>query len=272
MAKRSPHAIRCLVSDLSGTIIDHGSCAPAGVFVSLMARHGIQITFAQARGPMGLHKRDHLAALLELPDVKDAWKDIHGKKHDQADIDALYSEFVPLHLETLPEYGDLIPGVVDTAKDLKKRGIKIATSTGYDRQMMNMVLRDAKKAGFTPDAAFCTEDVPFGRPAPWMIYRAMETFNVYPAGYVIKIGDTIPDIDAGLNAGCWTVGVTRTGNMLGLRENEVTKLEPEDLEERLDAATTAFEGEGAHYVVESFADLPGVIDDIETKLADDGRP
>lgn len=272
MAKRSPHAIRCLVADLSGTIIDHGSCAPAGVFVSLLARHAIQITFAQARGPMGLHKREHLAALLELPDVKDAWKDIHGKKPAESDIDALYAEFVPLHLETLPEYGDLIPGVVETAQQLRKRGIKIATSTGYDRQMMKVVLRDAKKGGFAPDAAFCTQDVPFGRPAPWMIYRAMETFNIYPARYVVKVGDTIPDIDAGLNAGCWTVGVTRTGNMLGLRESEVDKLDSEDLLERLDAATTAFEGEGAHYVVETFSELPEVIDDIETKLAEGGRP
>lgn len=272
MAKRSPHAIRCVVADLSGTIVDHGSCAPAGVFVTLLARHGIQITFAQARGPMGMHKREHLEALLDLPDVKDAWKDIHGKRPSNADVDALYAEFVPLHLETLPEYGDLIPGVIETAQELRKRDIKIATSTGYDRRMTEVVLREAKKGGFEPDAAFCTEDVPFGRPAPWMIYRAMERFNVYPARHVVKVGDTIPDIDAGLNAGCWTVGVTRTGNMLGLREHEVRKLDREELDERLDAATTAFEGEGAHYVVESFAELCDVIDDIESKLAEGGTP
>lgn len=272
MPKPSPNAVRCVVADLSGTIIDHGSCAPAGAFVSLLARHGIQITFAQARGAMGLDKRDHLAALLDLPDVRDAWKDIHGKKPGPADVDALFGEFVPLHVDTLAEYGDLVPGVVQATESLRKRGIKIAISTGYDREMMHVVLEAARRGGFEPDAAFCTDDVPFGRPAPWMIYRAMETFNVYPARYAVKIGDTIPDIDAGLNAGCWTVGVTKTGNMLGLRESEVEKLDPEDLEERLDAAATAFEGEGAHYVVESFADLPEVIEDIETELAEGARP
>lgn len=272
MAKRSSNAIRCVVADLSGTIVDHGSCAPAGAFVALLARHGVQITYAQARGSMGLSKPDHLAALLDLPEVRETWKGIHGKKPGKADVEALFADFVPLHVETLRDYGDLIPGVADTAAALRKRGIKIAVTTGYDREMMATVLREAARQGFEPDAAFCSDDVAFGRPAPWMIYRALETFNVYPARFAVKIGDTIPDIDAGLNAGCWTVGVTRTGNMLGLRESEVDKLDPEDLAERLDAATTAFEGEGANYVVESFTDLPDVIEDIEAELSEGASP
>ena len=65
-----------------------------------------------------------------------------------------------------------------------------------------------------------------------MIYRLMEELNVCPPGAVVKVGDTIADIESGLNAGVWSVGVTQTGNMLGLSEKECTELSLDELNDR----------------------------------------
>lgn len=207
--------IRAVITDLAGTTVDFGSCAPAGAFAELFARQGVTVTPEQARGPMGLHKRDHIAALATLPGVSAQWEQQHGSPCGEEDIDAIYEAFIPLQVACLPKFADLIPGVLDTVKALREQDIAVAATTGYNREMLTTVLDGARSQGFEPDAAVCAEDVPAGRPAPWMNHRAMEALGVFPREGVIAIGDTLPDIEAGLNAGVWTVGVTATGNKIG---------------------------------------------------------
>ena len=98
----------------------------------------------------------------------------------------------------------------------RKADASLALELGVDIGIEGLAEQD-----FVPDAAVCAADVPAGRPAPWMIYRAMELLGVYPPQAVVAIGDTIADIEAGLNAGVWAMGVTRTGNMLGLAQEDV---------------------------------------------------
>lgn len=258
--------VKAVISDLAGTTVDFGSCAPAGAFVALFERHGIEVTSADARGPMGIHKKDHIQAMLEMPHVAQQWSRVHGQPWTPNDLEMLYQAFIPMQLEALPKYGDVIPGVVETVSELRSRGIPVAVNTGYNREMLGVVLRKAHEGGFVPDAAACAADVPKGRPAPWMIFRLMEELDVYPPRAVVKIGDTIADIEAGLNAGVWTVGVTKTGNLVGLTEDELEKLSPEESQEKVANATQAFKSAKAHYVIDSFAGLPGVIADIESKL------
>ncbi len=248
--------IKAVISDLAGTTVDFGSCAPAGAFVELFARHNIQATAAEARGPMGIHKRDHIRTMLDMPTLSKQWIGVHGKAWTERDLDDLYEEFIPMTLEALPRYSRVIPGIVEAVGKLRAQGVKIGVSTGYNNEMLRIVLEKAAEGGFVPDAAICAADVPKGRPAPWMIFRLMEVLDVYPPTAVIKIGDTIADIEDGRNAGVWTVGVTRTGNLVGLTEAELNALAPDEQARRIAAAREQLLAAGAHCVVDSFADLP----------------
>jgi phosphonoacetaldehyde hydrolase len=254
--------IKAVICDLAGTTVDFGSCAPAGAFVELFQRHGIEATTAQAREPMGVHKRDHIQAMLEMPDISERWTRVHGKAWTPGDLESLFEEFVPMQLECLPRYSTVIPGVVEAAKTLGNRGIKVGVNTGYNNEMLDVVLQKAAEAGFVPNAATCAVNVPQGRPAPWMIFQLMERLDVYPPAAVVKVGDTIADIKAGLNAGVWTVGVTKTGSLVGLTQAELEALAPEELERRVASAEEKFKQTGAHYVIASVADLPGIIEQI----------
>jgi len=264
--------VRALITDLAGTAVDYGSCAPAGAFVELFRRHGVAIDAVQARGPMGLEKKDHIRVLSRLPEVAARWVAVHDAGCTEEDVEKLYREFIPLQLEVLPRYSRVIPGVLEAAAELAKRGVRLGATTGYNREMMETVLREVARKGFVPESAVCASDVAAGRPAPWMNFRCMEALGVFPPEAVVTIGDTVPDIDAGLNAGVWTIGVTRTGNMLGLSEEEERALSPEDLRSRLEAAAGRMRAAGAHFVIEGFAQCLPVIDEIERRLREGGRP
>jgi phosphonoacetaldehyde hydrolase len=258
--------VKAVISDLAGTTVDFGSCAPAGAFVELFRRHGIEATTADARGPMGIHKKDHIQAMLQMPHIVKQWRRAHGHDWTGDDLEALYQKFIPMQLEALPKYGDVIPDVVQAVEQLRRRDIPVAVNTGYNREMLDIVLRKAAEGNFVPDAALCAFDVPKGRPAPWMVFRLMEPLAVYPPAAVVKVGDTIADIEEGLNAGVWTVGVTQTGNLIGLTQAELEALDRSELEKRTQAAERTFMEAGAHYVIESFADMPTVVEQIESRL------
>lgn len=255
----SPSRIRLVVADLAGTTVDFGSSAPAGVFVALFARHGVAVSETEARGPMGTAKRDHIAALAALPRVAAAWREQHAAEFTEADLDRLYAEFIPLQLEVLPAFGDLVPGTVAAATALRALGVKVAVTTGYDTAMMKIVLDGAARQGFVPDAAVCASDVAAGRPAPWMIYRAMEACGVWPPHAVVAVGDTIADIEAAVNAGVRAVGVTATGNMLGLSQAAHDALAPAERAERLAAAAERMRAAGADAVIEGVGELPALL-------------
>jgi phosphonoacetaldehyde hydrolase len=88
---------------------------------------------------------------------------------------------------------------------------------------------------------------------------------------MIKIGDTISDIEEGLNAGMWTIGIARTGNMIGLTAEELAALPAAEQAARLDAARRKLSEAGAHYVADAVADcIP--LEQIEERLAKGERP
>ena len=96
--------------------------------------------------------------------------------------------------------------------------------------------------------------------------------RVYPFEACVKVDDTLPGIDEGLNAGMWTIGLARTGNELGLNAEEIARLEPGVLQARLERARTRLHQSGAHYVVDGIWDVPAVLDDINARLARGERP
>jgi len=264
--------LKAVILDWAGTIVDYGSCAPAGVFVEVFARYGVPITMEQARAPMGSEKRAHIAAIAAMPEVADAWKRAHDRPCTDADIDTMYAEFVPLQIESLPRFADLIPGTIEAVAEFRKRGLKIGTTTGYNAEMMRVLGAEAARRGFEPDSIVSSDMVPEGRPAPWMALKAAALMGVYPMSAIVKIGDTIPDIHEGLNAGMWTIAVAATGNEMGLSEAAAVALPDVDRAERLTRAYGRLQDAGAHYVVDGIAETPPVLDLIEARLAQGERP
>ena len=264
--------LKAIILDWAGTIVDYGSCAPAGVFVEVFARHGVPITMPQARAPMGSEKRAHIAAIAAMPEVAEAWQRANSRTCTDKDIDAMYREFVPLQIESLPRFADLIPGIMEAVAEFRERGLMIGTTTGYNAEMMRVLAAEAARRGFEPDSIVSSDMVPEGRPAPWMALKAAALMGIYPMSAIVKIGDTIPDIHEGLNAGMWTIAVAATGNELGLSQPEAEALPADEREQRIARAHERLHSAGAHYVVDSIADVPPVLDQIVARLSEGDRP
>lgn len=265
--------LRLVIFDWAGTTVDHGCFAPVAPFQELFTSRGVELSVAEAREPMGLGKRDHILAILSMPEVAARWKQACGQLPTDAELDQMFmTEFAPRQLACIPDCSELIPGVLECAAWLRKRGIKIGATTGYFREASDLVVAAANRQGFQPDAYCSAGDVSAGRPAPWMIYRNMEALGVFPASAVIKVGDTVPDIREGLNAGTWSVGVAATGSDTGLTAAQLSSLAPADRNARVGAARYKLLAAGAHFVIDSVADLPDLIPKIEARLAAGERP
>lgn len=264
--------VQAAIFDWAGTTVDFGSRAPAGVFVDVFGRHGVEITMEQAREPMGTYKRVHLQRLLAMPSIARRWEAVHGRPSNEEDLETLFHEFIPLQVACLADYADVIPGCLETMAALRARGIKIGSTTGYNGEMMAVLSVEAKRRGYEPDAMVCMSDVPAGRPAPWMCLENAKRLGVFPLEAIVKVDDTTPGIDEGLNGGMWTIGIAKTGNELGLTEPEIAALPPDDYARLIQRAYARLAAAGAHYVVDGVADILPCIDDIERRLAAGEKP
>ena len=264
--------LQAVILDWAGTTVDFGSFAPTAVFLRLFEREGVPITAAHARLGMGLMKKDHLRSILELDDVRERWQEVHGVLPDERVVDAMYADFEPLQIECIADYAEPIPGLHETVSFVRRQGWKIGTTTGYTRPMMEALLPAAAERGYVPDAWVTPSDVPAGRPYPWMCYDLAIKLEVYPMSAIAKVGDTLPDIEEGLNAGMWTVGLALSGNMLGATLDEFAALTPDDISTRRVAILQRFYAAGAHFVVDTIADLPRVLDAINERLRRGEQP
>lgn len=264
--------LRAVVLDWAGTMVDHGSLAPMDVFVRSFAEFGVAITVEEARGPMGMAKRDHIAAVLRLPRVSAAWQDKHGAAPGESDIDRVYDVFVPMNVAVVSDFATLIDGAAEAARRIRGRGLKIGSTTGYTREIMAPLLPLAEAQGYAPDNLVCAGETAEGRPSPLMMYRTFLDLGVWPAWRVVKVDDTEVGIAEGLNAGCWTVGVALTGNAFGLSLEASEELDPEAFGARMESAIGKLTRAGAHFIIDSVADLDGILDEIEGALARGERP
>ena len=265
-------SIRLVVFDWAGTTVDHGSRAPLLPFMRAFATRGVELTPEEAREPMGLHKRDHIRALLQLPAVARQWHEKHGDDAGEDDVDELYRIFMPLQLEVIGEFTHLVPGLRDCVSRLRRQGIAIGATTGYFRAAAHRVYDAAAVQGYKPDYCVCAEEVPAGRPAPWMIFRIMKAAGVFPPASVVKVGDTVPDIGEGRAAGAWSVGVLRSSSEVGCTEAEWEALPRTEQDRRLANCREKLLSAGAHAVVETLAELPTLLNDIEARLGRGEKP
>ncbi|MGE0119742.1 MAG: phosphonoacetaldehyde hydrolase [Dongiaceae bacterium] len=264
--------IQAVLLDWAGTTMDFGCIAPAVVFVEVFKRKGVPISMEEARAPMGAHKRVHIERITQLESVRRRWKEAHGRLPNDPDIESMFTEFVPLQLKCLSEYSALIPGALDAVKALRKRGYRIGSTTGYTTEMMQINLADAKKQGYEPDSTVCASDVPHGRPYPYMCLQNVINLGVSPVESCVKIDDTRPGVEEGLNAGMWTIGLAVSGNEVGLSLAEWNKLPKPEQERLRQGAHTRMYQSGAHYVVDDITGIMPCIDDIEARLARGERP
>jgi len=242
--------IAAVIFDWAGTIVDFGCFAPVISIMETFEQRGVRLTLGQARGPMGLDKREHIRRLLEDKDICALWKNATGADPMQRDVDLLYEELEPHLALAVKRYS----------------GIRIGTTTGYLRPIMDTLAAEAARQGFAADAMVCPSDVPAGRPFPWMCFLNEIKLQVFPPRRVVKIGDTPSDIQEGLNAGMWAIGVSLTGNEAGLSKADVERLGAEELAARVREAEQHLRSSGAHYVTESVAGCREVLARIEERI------
>ena len=244
-----------VIFDWAGTMVDFGCVAPIAALVEAFARHGVALNETTARADMGKAKADHVRALLTYPQVASAWLAANGKAPGEADVAALMEDLGPLMRDAAAQAAELIPGAADTVAALRAAGLKIASSTGYTREMMAPVLARAAEQGYAPDHLLCSGETPQGRPSPLMIYRACADLGVWPLTRVVKVDDSEAGVTEGRNAGCFTVGLSASGNGVGLSREAFVALEPAERARRVDAATASLKAAGADVVIETVADL-----------------
>jgi phosphonoacetaldehyde hydrolase len=251
--------------DWAGTVVDHGSVAPVKALEDIFAAARVPVDRAVVRRFMGLAKKDHIRKILEEPEVAARWAEAYGERPVEDDVVRLYAAFEPQMMERLAGYAEVIPGAVETVAALRSRGIKVAGTTGYTRPMLERLEALAAEQGYRTDRSLVPEDAGGGRPYPWMIYKLALELEVYPLSRCVKIGDTVSDIEEGLNAGMWTIGLTRSGNSVGLTLADWENLEAGEKERMLALADAELKSAGAHYTVESIGEVLAVIEEIENR-------
>lgn len=261
--------IECVILDWAGTAVDYGCFAPVSAFVESFKRMGLTVTAAETRAHMGLTKIEEIRALFAIGHVRDAFREKYGREYTEDDIQVCYAEFQRLLFATLRHYSMPISNVIEVIDALRNRGIKVGSTTGYTREMMDIVIPAAAEHGYSVDNCVTADNLPAGRPQPYMIYKNMCDLAVPSRFSVVKYGDTISDIKEGVNAGVWSVGVILGSNELGLTEEEVNALPAEELKRRMQAVRNRMYAAGAHYVLDSIEELPALIDAIEARMNND---
>ncbi len=259
-------SLRAVMLDWAGTTVDHGSNAPVLALKTLFSKHAIDLAGSDARRDMGLLKRDHIRAILNLPNISQEWKLLKGHAPDETDVLSLFEEFGPLQMQIIAEHSQLIEGVIDVIAGWQRAGLKIGSTTGYTRAMLTPVMEQAAKGGYHPDASVCPDEVEAGRPAPWMLARNAQLLSVYPPSACVKIGDTISDIEEGRNAGMWTIGLTRTGNLVGLDHSDWQQLPEAEKQNVLAQAGKTMQSAGADFIAESLVECEPILRAIDDRV------
>ena len=253
-----PNTICAFILDWAGTTLDFGCHAPVVVFRKAFAELGVDVTDAEARGPMGMAKWDHLKAMLTMPTVAARFRARHGREGTDADVDAMYERFLPLQVEEVASHSTLVPGFLTLLRFLEARGTKIGSTTGYPKVVMERLVPLAKAQGYEPLCTLDATDVRHGRPKPWLIFRAMELLDASPAAQTVVVDDTPVGVRAGVAAGAFTVGVVDSANAMGLTLSDLERLKreaPNAYRERYAAVEREHLSAGASLVVPTIASL-----------------
>ncbi|BAK66379.1 phosphonoacetaldehyde hydrolase [Sphingobium sp. SYK-6] len=264
--------ITAAIFDWAGTVLDFGCIAPVAAFQEAFANARVPISEAEARGPMGAAKRTHIELILADKAVAGRWLAYHGKPSDEQDLDALYADFLRIDQVNCARYSALIPGALETIGALRERGIAIGSTTGYPRSIMDGLIPLAAAQGYEPDCCITVSDVTRGRPYPDMILANALALGLADVRGAIVVDDSPSGLTAGRAVGMWAIGILASGNEVGLSLEDWTALSADEQDAHRGRGLPVLARAGAHYVIDTIADLPPIIDAIEARLAGGERP
>lgn len=256
--------IEAVIFDWAGTTVDYGCFAPVQAFIEAFKEFDIEPTVAEVREPMGMLKWDHIHTMMQMPRITEEWKCVHGRMWDTKDVDAIYERSEKAIFKILHNFSTPKPFVLEAIEQLRAKGIKIGSTTGYTDEMMSYVVPAAKEQGYDPDAWFSPNSVNnMGRPYPYMVYKNMEALKVSSVDAVVKVGDTVADIKEGKSAGIISIGIVEGSSIMGLSEEEYEQLSDVEKEDNIRRVHKVYEGCGADYIIMNMSELPALIESME---------
>lgn len=264
--------VKGVIFDWAGTTVDYGCVGPVAVIQRLFKKKGIILTNEDVRKDMGLLKIDHLRLLIKIPSVRTQIEKTGLLKNEEEYIQNIYNDFEPEIKRVLPEYSSLVPNLKKTLEFLRTNQLKIGSTSGYTQEMMDILAPLAKTQGYSPDYWISSSQVPNGRPYPWMIYRNAEILGLNELHKVVKIGDTVSDINEGKNAGCWTIGLLEGSSEVGISLEERKSISIEKLNTLKQKAKKAYEQANADFIINSISEVPETIELIHDKILKGERP
>lgn len=260
------------IFDWAGTILDFGCIAPVTAFREAFAEDGIAITEAEARAPMGAAKREHIEMILAQPAVAQRWQAQEGVAPASIDVDRLYAAFLRIDEVNCAIYSDLIPGALETIASLRARNIAIGSTTGYPRSVMDGLMPLAKAQGYEPDHCVTVSDVRRGRPYPDMVLANALTLGAPDVRACIVVDDSPTGLVSARAAGMWAIGIIASGNEVGLSPADWQGLEDAERVTHRERAGAILRAAGAHFTIDTIADLLPVVEEINARLVAGEQP
>ncbi|HPR04817.1 MAG TPA: phosphonoacetaldehyde hydrolase [Deltaproteobacteria bacterium] len=267
MASPSNNKIKAVIFDWDGTIMDYGCLAPVRSIQETFGRKGIEAGTDDARLFLNMMGKGHIRDALLSGRIAMLWKERFGRQPCESDVSMLLAEYQEILTDNLASHTDPIPHSIEIFSELRERKIRIGITSVYSSTMLEPLIHYAALVGLEPDVVVTPDQVPGGRPHPWMIFEAASRLGIYPLHSMMKVGDTRLDILEGLNAGVWTVGVVKGGGELGLARDELEAMPGDLLEGKIASARRQLADEGAHYVVTSLRHLPSIVDEVNFRMA-----
>lgn len=215
--------MRLVVFDVAGTTLLDDGDAVASAMISALATAGVEVCAAEVDPVMGLVKPLAIATLLE---------DKRGVRPEPVEVRTVHERFrsaMVEHYASGPGVGAM-PGAEAVFLALRGSGIKVALDTGFDRSILDAVIR---RLGWAPmlDATIASDEVERGRPYPDMIRALMDELGVERAMDVAKVGDSLADIEEGINSGCGLVVAMRNRRTIPLLDRYPGVVGVDDLHE-----------------------------------------
>jgi len=269
--------IRACIFDLGGTIVDRYSLTPLIAFRKAFKNYGIDLCPSLIRRDMGLNKMDHIDKIFEDSDIQKQWLGRNLERIDDRMKKELFKNFSNIQkIETI-ERMKIIPQTKKCIQYLQDNDILTGVTTGFDYEQTMRVksLLEVYNIHLDSYVSSTCLDLP-SRPQPYMIHKNMDNLKLDDPKRIIKLDDTVSGIQEGLNAGCLTVGVARWSINMGINNYEDMmrldnvimdgsnnySLNYHDQKEKLKKSREILEKSGAHYVIDTLEELPGIIEHI----------
>lgn len=208
--------IKALIFDWAGTIVDEGNSVPILSFREAFAVEGMKVSDQEILMFMGMSKKEHVKSILSLPLIQENWYDYYGVYPSDKDIDRISTRVNSIILKrVLEQKFQFIDGFHEIYRFSKLMNWKVATTTGYNRLILNNYITKAQERGVSFDSTASSSEVKNSRPFPDMIHYVCKEMRIKPENCV-KIGDTEVDVGEGINA---NVGLNIRTVFTGLPKN-----------------------------------------------------